>query len=185
MHTANHDFPSVSQIRRLAPRCQVSWSRSPRCKPAPKPPCISCEDSGLGLGGRGAAGMGRFSPDTPLGVVPPPQPSWKADFPVGQICRVHSYAPRYQMTRGGGTPDASHVSTASSPTAASTTALTAETDGGSVWGQMGNLGPARRLPRMPWGFLQVGDPGGEDTGGAEPSASSPSPTKREQSSRKI
>lgn len=43
-------------------------------------------------------------------------------------------APRYQMTRGWGTPDASHTSTASSPTVASTRALAGVTAGGSVVG---------------------------------------------------
>lgn len=48
------------------------------------------------------------------------------------------------MTRGGGTPDAAHSSTASSPTAVRTTALTADTDGGSVWTRGENMGLAFR-----------------------------------------
>lgn len=50
------------------------------------------------------------------------------------------------MTRGGGTPDAAHSSTACSPTAVRTTALTADTDGGSVWARGENMGLATLRP---------------------------------------
>lgn len=53
------------------------------------------------------------------------------------------------MTRGGGTPDAAHNSTASSPTAVRTTALTADTDGGSVWARGENMGLATLRPDLP------------------------------------
>lgn len=53
------------------------------------------------------------------------------------------------MIRGRGTPDTTHISTASSPTAVRTTALTAETEGGSVWARGGKMELATQKPDLP------------------------------------
>lgn len=52
------------------------------------------------------------------------------------------------MTRGGGTPDTAHSSIASSPTAVRTTALTADTDGGSAWARGEYMKPATPKPGL-------------------------------------
>lgn len=88
--------------------------------------CTSHVDTRLG---------GCSSPQTLIHYASAWRSYWKAD-PSGPS----SILPRYQMTRGGGTPDTSHRSTASCPTAASTTALTAEADGESAWRRTGDMG---------------------------------------------